>query len=680
MADWYRFNDNSVDIVTAEQVFVSSYGGRIPDIRFTVDGVEEDLRETDTSAYMLYYVKQGEEGRVFTPEVTVPTELLSKIEGPRSPAYDPPLYGNSSPEMLISSPFKPIATFKAPYLTSAVLSGWKGPGIYTSPETALVPNELQPAYMELEANCTHSDLCVRLKRLNPGTEVRVWLFYPSLSRWKFRALKPDTLLVQVVGDGKLSQLLCLETSDNRDIVTSGPLPERTDSPETLSDDCENIPVSLPLYQPDKTLVFLKVYTCEWGQSSLVLKSAANINHDVVSVDSLHSFFRSLLPEWQNKPASCFRVYLERNQESTIQGEDDCLLVETQMLSKRKSPGAVIVANGDALIGEMKEGDVDYVPADIFLKKLIYYTSVKFAPYKGEEQLATYMEEIAAKMGKRADFHQEVPKSAKLSDLLELLTARYRQVLPTLVPSSIGIFAYDSKVRKIARLPHPTNLADSGNNPTLKSLYTDRAVLYALDKPDRRDSEPSDLSLSVFYIKCNQDWDPKPLKREMPRSACIKELKLVINEEVTEMWKCESDQQCSMLELYEHDLETKAYKRKLGAHVPVGTLEHALLSVKVVIPEEKQAIERRASERVDVVVFSISLQQYLSPKYMLLPSNATCREVLVAVKSMFGDNEVEAVESLVLKPTRELRGPITEDLTVYLSAFPASEAQLQVSLR
>ena len=76
---------------------------------------------------------------------------------------------------------------------------------------------------------------------------------------------------------------------------------------------------------------------------------------------------------------------------------------------------------------------------------------------------------------------------------------------------------------------------------------------------------------------------------------------------------------------------------------------------------------------------------MHPKYLLLPVcfmqlNATCREVLVAVKSLFPTNTIEAVEPVVLKPFRELRGPLSEDQTVYLTAFPASEAQLQVTIK
>lgn len=688
LADWYKFNDHSVDIVTAQQVFISSFGGKLPDVSLTADGVKEELRDTDTSAYMLYYIKQGQEDRLFSPEVLVPAELQRRFEGIATPEPSRDSLYNLSPEMCpASSPCKTVWTFKAPFLTLAGVQGWKGPGIYCATE-CVVPNDLQLSYMELQSNCTHSDLCAKLKRLNPGTEIRVWLFYPLLSRWQFRVLKADTALVQVVGEGKLTQLLFLETQENREIVTSGFATDKADSDaDTLPDDCQDKPISPPLYHLDKTLVFLKIYSCKWGQSDLILCSAANINQEVVSVDSIRMHFCDLRPEWRSKPTSCFYLYLERCQEKTGESGADCVLVESKILARKKVSGAVTVANGDALIGEMREEeDSDYVPADIFLKKLVYYTSVKFRPYLSEEQRAFDLQELATKLGKSAEFHEEVPKAAKLNDILELLTARYRPALPSLVSTSVGIFAYDSKVRKTARLPHPTNLTDPGNNPTLTALYTDKAVFYAIDKPERRDSEPADLNISVYYICNDQSWDTKPLQRELGRSACVKELTLAIYTEVVAMWKCENDSDSHLtLEVYEHDLSTKAYKRKLGAHVLLTTLEHALLSAKVVIQEERTAILRKEKERVDLVVFSATLGAYSHPKYLLLPVyvmqlNATCREVLVAVKSLFPESVVAAVEPLILKPSRELRGPLSEDQTVYLTAFPSSEAQLQVTLK
>ena len=268
MADWYKFNDHTVDIVTAEQVFVSSFGGKLPDVRLTLDGVKEELRDTDTSAYMLYYVKQGQESRLFSPEVKVPPDLQPKLAGTSSPEPTSPNPFSPSPVMCpFNSSSKLTSTFQAPYLTCASLLGWKGPGIYAS-SNCLVPNEVQLSNMELQSNCTHSELCTRLKRLNPGTEVRVWLFYPLLSRWQFRPLKADTLLVQVVGEGKLTQLLFLETQENRDIVTKGIVVDKADSDaDTLPDDFQDKPISPPLCHMDKAVVFLKIYSYQWDKAT-----------------------------------------------------------------------------------------------------------------------------------------------------------------------------------------------------------------------------------------------------------------------------------------------------------------------------------------------------------------------------------------------------------------------------
>ena len=53
---------------------------------------------------------------------------------------------------------------------------------------------------------------------------------------------------------------------------------------------------------------------------------------------------------------------------------------------------------------------------------------------------------------------------------------------------------------------------------------------------------------------------------------------------------------------------------------------------------------------------------------------------MAIRSLFSGNTVEVVEPLVLRPVVERRGSLAEDNTVYLTAFPAAEAQLHVSIR
>ena len=615
LAQWYKFNDYSVDAVTEEHVLATSVGGEVRDIEVTENGVREVLRPNDTSAYMLYYVKEGEDSRVFDPTCVIPPHL--KQSSPIFRSSTPPL----SPELMQISTPTPTPTpthitFRAPFLTIKQLGGWMGPGIFCTFEGSILPNDTQVTYMELKSYMTCSDLRKHLLALNAGVEVRIWLFYPVVSRWQLRAVKTDTVIHQVVNADKLTQVMLIETQNNRDIRTSGSA-ENTSDTETLPEDVPAL--SSPLYGLNGLLVFLKVYKCQWGQCDLSLCTAANINSDVVSVSDVHRYYCDLQPAWKNQPFTCFRLYLERNQPKTDLRESDCFLVVTPLLARKKTLGAELVCNGDALIAEMMEETVpsDYISADVYLKYLVYYTTVHFVPYQSEDERLFNLEAQDTPFTKISNFYIEMPKSARLHDVLKLLETRFQPIIPSLTTFSIGIFTYDSKFRKVARLPYPTDLADEGKNPPLQSLYTQKAIQYALEKPSRRESEEPSLSVSVHYIRANHEWDSKPLRREVTTSTTVRDLKLELFSEVEAMWSCEGYGSSSEgIDIYEHDKETKGYLRKLNPHVKVATVTDALLSVKVVLPAEKLSLDRKDTERVNLVCRVNDI--YAAPRYLLVP--------------------------------------------------------------
>lgn len=608
LSEWFKFNDKSVDKVTAEQVFRSSFGGNMKDLKVGLQGVEECVVENDTSAYMLCYVKKAETHTLFNPQVSVPQELEGLLlqDMPEAVPY-------------VEIPKRNRNTFQLAIVTIDHLQGHTGPGLLSSIEAA--------TWLEVPAHYSARDLLLSFARENNERKQRLWLLTAAKPVWRFGTLQDSCNLQELIRDK--GKIVFVEVENNATLICNGLLSDILDlggAPQSK----ESLPFDLspPLRQPNQTLVFLKLFQTHLGSHDLILKSAANLTSNRVSVASVLAYM-SLLTFGTTERAARARLAVEH---CGVDGDFTCKTVNTGYIGTRREEGTVIVANGDALIVEF-DALWSGIPAEEYYTKLLHYTEVRFEvvrePRQGESELDRTMKA-------NGNFSDWLRSDSRLLEVQLYLCKRFAEAFPVL-SSSQFTFYYQSATSQFTPFPQPVSESHPANL-LLSQLAPNNQLFYSL-------TQAHDLELSVLYVNSAQEPVFPHMKRTLAAHTTVKDLIEALSEEVKQRLRKEQQDFTDLkVVIYEHDARTRAYLRALQGDYALRGCDELSLSVKAFTALEKN-LYRAGAKRVDVIVICASA--YLFPKYILIPVfptqlNATCRQVMDQIVYCFAPSPVTSV--------------------------------------
>lgn len=577
LSEWFKFNDKSVDKVTSEQVFRSSFGGDVTDLKVNSRGIESSHVANDMSAYMLCYVKRADMSMVFNPQIAIPTDLESLLLR-ELPELDP----------YISIPRPSLSTFQLPFVTIDHLAGHTGPGLISSIDKA--------SWLPVPNHYTAEDLKASLRRKNSKKELRMWLLTAEGPSWRFGTISGDYRLKEGVRDG--GRVVFVEMENNETLVCNSMMNDILDiGGETLPLELYACDLSPPLLHPNKPLVFLKLYRSQPGFSDLILKSAANLAHEKVSVISVLAYF-SLLEFRCSDRAANAKLAIEHY---GMTGEYTCKTVNTEYIGTFKAENTMIIANGDALIVEF-EPIWGGIPAEEYCMKLIHYTSVAFIALKLPP--GVNWSEVERTVGTKGEFRDNIRRNSRLMEVIVYLCKRFVDVYPALAREQITLYAQSVNSQYTA-FPRPRAESDPNNLP-LSQIAPNGVIYYSI-------SQESDLVLSLLHINSAQEPVSPDIQCTLPANSTVKDLQAAISEEIKHREKPDSAEM--RLIIYEHDQRTKAYLRELQGDLALRGCAEAVLSVKVLTALEKSQYQAGA-QRVNLIVTSGNA--FLQPKYVIIP--------------------------------------------------------------
>ena len=598
LSEWFKFNDKSVDKVTSEQVFRSSMGGDMRDLKVTSQGVEEVYSGNDMSAYMLCYIHMQQAGVVLNPQVVLSQDLERKLKGEFEvrEAYIP----------VVS---REVGEFKLPFLTSDHLQGHTGPGLF--------PGVEHLSYLSLPLSTTTFDLERRLNRTNRRRKMRFWKLIKHKSMWKFSVLGDNERLYEVTKDTE--GVVFIEMEGNETLKCENLISETLD---VGGNECvwpEEVlrAMSPPLRCQKSTLVFLKLYAHQLGYGDLILKSTANLNQDLVETQTIINY-ASLLEFESIRKA---RISIEHCGEM---GNFTCQTVTTTSISTVKS-SSPFLSHGDALILEFDPSPLTPC-AEEYYSKFLYYTYVTFIPCSDDTGECMSVRDIEKIMGSKAEFGEHLLTDVRVNEVYLYLCGRIYETLPVISLGEIRLFVKENS-RKLTWYPMTGSDLDPRNVPVVPLLSP---IYYSI-------LQPSPVDILVFYFDSRQEPLSPSIQVTLTAYSTIRDLNEAIIEDVKAFWLQEQPD-CSDLKLviYEHDHETKAYMRKLPSETYIKDFEAAVLSVKV-LNEMEQRQYKAGGKRVDVIVHCEKEYEY--PKYFIVSVRhtqpaTTCTEILTNLHTTF----------------------------------------------
>jgi len=580
LAEWFKFNDKSVDQVTAEQVFRSSFGGVMRDLKVSSQGVEESSVDNDMSAYMLCYVKKTDTHTLFNPQVSVPQEL----EG---------LLLQEMPEAV---PYVEIPRnrdmFRVAIVTIDHLQGHSGPGLLSSLKAT--------TWLDVPMHYSAEDLRVSLRKENNEREIRLWLLTAAQPVWRFGMLQDSCNLQELMRDK--GKVVFVEVENNATLICNSLLNDIMDLGGAILPE-ESLPFDLspPLRKPNQTLVFLKLFQNRMGSPDLILKSAANLASPRVSVASVLAYM-SLHVFGSTERAAKAKLALEH---CGVTGDFTCRTVNSDYIGTRREEGTVFVTNGDALIVEF-EAVWNSTSAEEYYTKLLHYTEVKFEAVP-ERAGCVSVGDLERAVGMYGEFRDWLRSDSRLLEVQLYLCKRFAEAFPALSSSQFTLY-HQSATSQFTAFPQPASESHP-SNLLLIQLAPNSLLFYSF-------TQLKDLDLSVLYINSSQEPVFPHLKRTLAAHNTIRDLQEALSEEIKQRLRKEQQDFTDMkLVIYEHDPRTRAYLRVLQGNCALQSCVESSLSVKALTALEKTQC-RAGSRRVDMIVTRASA--YLSPKYILIP--------------------------------------------------------------